>query len=1139
MDHFFSSSQNIKSSFNQTGSFRGGHNRPKRDNPQARSNDSIFGGFNRFSTNSIPSQCANRGAFRGRGRGDFRGRGRGDFRGRGGERGCRRVTTVSQYVPTNQPEKGDNTTVDGIDRMNMVFNRGNTQKRADFRGRVDFRGRGRGDFRGRGRGDFNGRGRGDFRRRVPGEERGGRTSRGGFTTMVQCCEDGCTTDAVVVCTLCIESEEDNEPGFFCNKHDESNHKSRYSRKHKRICVEEWQQFNDVIFKHANDEDIQSDTDNLFFGTNEHDFREGDPVIGCGKGFHKIKKAITEDTIVGAVSFAAATGTGKSLLIRSLINIGLPMPVSAPPGSNQSMSADLHAYLTTWKLPFNEESTNVILFDSEGLRGSTAPKQRQWENVHENIRKQYCDTVFKLFPRLLFMFSDVICYPTNISIQESESYAKDLLDFSILASARTVNNIMPSLCLIFNRRSTADCKDYIQNPKDNDLTCVEIATKMWKESQVEVYDELKENFAEIYVIFIPDFTQNPTETIIQLKQFKLLLMKCVKDSLARRKQLNAEQNRKIMFNTMHIVCKKLYNDPSSSLDYFDLVLREDLKRQILSTPFTTNIIDYFHAIVNTLLENNEVHKAIDAASKEFKDRLILLYQIRWIRICEHTNIDPILAKKEFRELWKSEIKEIGDTINNKKRCNAKKEFQCAKKGSLTVRCQEVYGNHSSHRSTMVYYDKTKSKFFKRSKTKKNKCMWSGKFEGKKFSLSSVKKAFLENDIPTREQILLKWSKYNMDSFLQKNKEISSRICLQCGFNFPDLALTCGHGICSDCSKLLNDLSLDGIECVFCNRYAVDSHKEVPSRAGCRILSLDGGGTRGIIQITMLKEILNIIHNSKDDTIRDLTLRDLFDLIIGTSAGGIISLFLANADNTLDDAETILTNIATDVFKVSAGSGVRKIGSMVTNKSYAKYDSAKLKTHFSKIHEIPLRGCSKPKGPVVAVTMVDLESKKIEIASSKPVRKIKTNDFEDIGHLVSNVDSAMATSAAPTFFWAVPIGGKKKCDGGLLANCPAHVGVNIASRIWEGKEIDVLLSLGTGYSSKKSKENETILDAIDVTTSILTDSERLFGECRNLIKEKDYLIRLSPVFNMKLKLDISNEKKLKSLSEKTVEYLKKLI
>jgi hypothetical protein len=69
-----------------------------------------------------------------------------------------------------------------------------------------------------------------------------------------------------------------------------------------------------------------------------------------------------------------------------------------------------------------------------------------------------------------------------------------------------------------------------------------------------------------------------------------------------------------------------------------------------------------------------------------------------------------------------------------------------------------------------------------------------------------------------------------------------------------------------------------------------------RAGVRILSLDGGGTRSLVTLEMLVKL------------RELTgkrINEMFDLIVGVSAGGLIALSLL-VDKTLEEmAEVYLT------------------------------------------------------------------------------------------------------------------------------------------------------------------------------------------------------------------------------------------
>jgi patatin-like phospholipase/acyl hydrolase len=57
---------------------------------------------------------------------------------------------------------------------------------------------------------------------------------------------------------------------------------------------------------------------------------------------------------------------------------------------------------------------------------------------------------------------------------------------------------------------------------------------------------------------------------------------------------------------------------------------------------------------------------------------------------------------------------------------------------------------------------------------------------------------------------------------------------------------------------------------------------PKLSGLRILSLDGGGVRGIIQTAALQRLESLIG-------LNLPIGQFFDLIVGTSAGNINPMF----------------------------------------------------------------------------------------------------------------------------------------------------------------------------------------------------------------------------------------------------------
>jgi patatin-like phospholipase/acyl hydrolase len=74
---------------------------------------------------------------------------------------------------------------------------------------------------------------------------------------------------------------------------------------------------------------------------------------------------------------------------------------------------------------------------------------------------------------------------------------------------------------------------------------------------------------------------------------------------------------------------------------------------------------------------------------------------------------------------------------------------------------------------------------------------------------------------------------------------------------------------------------------------------------RILSLDGGGIRGISSLYILKDLLEQIERDRKAATRNTELRpqapptplrpcEVFDLICGTSTGGLIALMLGRLE-----------------------------------------------------------------------------------------------------------------------------------------------------------------------------------------------------------------------------------------------------
>ena len=115
--------------------------------------------------------------------------------------------------------------------------------------------------------------------------------------------------------------------------------------------------------------------------------------------------------------------------------------------------------------------------------------------------------------------------------------------------------------------------------------------------------------------------------------------------------------------------------------------------------------------------------------------------------------------------------------------------------------------------------------------------------------------------------------------------SNKACFACLQSVPDHALPCGHVFCEQCIKDFGRSSeeqrycVEVTQCVLCLSSWLTAPQQIrlkPKFAGVRVLTLDGGGIRGIAELAILAEIERRVGLG-------IPIRDMFDLIVGTSTG----------------------------------------------------------------------------------------------------------------------------------------------------------------------------------------------------------------------------------------------------------------
>lgn len=240
---------------------------------------------------------------------------------------------------------------------------------------------------------------------------------------------------------------------------------------------------------------------------------------------------------------------------------------------------------------------------------------------------------------------------------------------------------------------------------------------------------------------------------------------------------------------------------------------------------------------------------------------------------------------------------------------------------------------------------------------------------------------------------------------------------------------------------------------------------------RILSLDGGGLRGIIPVLVLKEIER--RSGK-------RILDLFDMISGTSTGGLIACGIAVSDNgktskySLEQIEDIYVKHGKDIFPEK--SAFKNFIGKITSLKSPKFSPDGLQKVLTDLMgEKRISDCAKP----ILVTSYDLFNNEAILFKYRHALNYPENN-------ALLVDVCRATSAAPTYLPAYDFvyeNKKRICvDGGIYMNNPSmgsliEVIKYHAENPYNLKELKLadisVLSLGTGHYTSKIADRKSVV------------------------------------------------------------------
>ena len=295
----------------------------------------------------------------------------------------------------------------------------------------------------------------------------------------------------------------------------------------------------------------------------------------------------------------------------------------------------------------------------------------------------------------------------------------------------------------------------------------------------------------------------------------------------------------------------------------------------------------------------------------------------------------------------------------------------------------------------------------------------------------------------------------------------------------------------------------------------------ARPKYKILSIDGGGIRGIIPALLLAEIERRTQKP---------IFSLFDLITGTSSGGILALGLTKPrlSSDVSDNLPVAEYTAEDLLQLFLEYGVeifyeplfeRLLGPLEDIFLQPKYPSESKEEIFRQYFgNAPLENNLKE----VFVTSYDIEQRIPIFFTNQPEKQqIESKNFQKLCGGFSLLDAALATSATPTYFAPHRIVNSYNSsivytliDGGVFANNPAQLAIleaQISSKRKAQKVLNtediLVVSLGTGSLTSiypyKEVKNWGLLQWGRPLLNIVFDggSEVVAGELEQLFEPTD--------------------------------------